>query len=216
MTHVTNQIRLMVIEDHHVVRQGLVALLNTVPDMSVVAEGADGKQAIDLFRQHEPDVTLMDLRMPNMSGVDAVVQIRQDYPAARIIVLTTFDGDEDIYRALQAGARAYLLKGMFGDELMDAIRAVHAGKSRIPAAVAERLANRMGGPGLTPRELDVLRLIVSGNSNKEIGEQLRISEATVKTHINNILSKLGVTDRTQATTTALQRGIVHLDSRGTQ
>jgi two-component system NarL family response regulator len=205
----------MVIEDHHVVRQGLVALLNTVPDMSVVAEGADGKQAIDLFRQHEPDVTLMDLRMPNMSGVDAVVQIRRDYPAARIIVLTTFDGDEDIYRALQAGARAYLLKGMFGDELMDAIRAVHAGKSRIPAAVAERLANRMGGPGLTPRELDVLRLIVSGNSNKEIGEQLRISEATVKTHINNILSKLGVTDRTQATTTALQRGIVHLDSRGT-
>jgi DNA-binding NarL/FixJ family response regulator len=205
----------MVVEDHHVVRQGLVALLKTVPDMSVVAEGADGKQAIDLFRQHEPDVTLMDLRMPNLSGVDAVVQIRQDYPAARIIVLTTFDGDEDIYRALQAGARAYLLKGMFGDELMDAIRAVHAGKSRIPPAVAERLANRMGGPGLTARELDVLRLIVSGNSNKEIGEGLHISEATVKTHINNILSKLGVTDRTQATTTALQRGIVHLDSRGT-
>jgi DNA-binding NarL/FixJ family response regulator len=205
----------MVVEDHHVVRQGLVALLKTVPDMSVVAEGADGKQAIDLFRQHEPDVTLMDLRMPNLSGVDAVVQIRQDYPAARIIVLTTFDGDEDIYRALQAGARAYLLKGMFGDELMDAIRAVHAGKSRIPPAVAERLANRMGGPGLTACELDVLRLIVSGNSNKEIGEGLHISEATVKTHINNILSKLGVTDRTQATTTALQRGIVHLDSRGT-
>jgi DNA-binding NarL/FixJ family response regulator len=205
----------MVVEDHHVVRQGLVALLKTVPDMSVVAEGADGKQAVDLFRQHEPDVTLMDLRMPNLSGVDAVVQIRQDYPAARIIVLTTFDGDEDIYRALQAGARAYLLKGMFGDELIDAIRDVHAGKSRIPPAVAERLANRMGGPGLTARELDVLRLIVSGNSNKEIGEGLHISEATVKTHINNILSKLGVTDRTQATTTALQRGIVHLDSRGT-
>lgn len=211
----TNQIRILVVEDHHVVRQGLVALLKTVPDMSVVAEGSDGKQAVDLFRQHEPDVTLMDLRMPNMSGVDAVVQIRQEYPAARIIVLTTFDGDEDIYRALQAGARAYLLKGMFGDELMDAIRAVHAGKSRIPPAVAERLANRMGGPGLTARELDVLRLIVSGNSNKEIGEGLHISEATVKTHINNILSKLGVTDRTQATTTALQRGIVHLDSRGT-
>jgi DNA-binding NarL/FixJ family response regulator len=216
MSQMTNPIRILVVEDHHVVRQGLVALLNTVPDMIVVAEGADGKQAVDLFRQHEPDVTLMDLRMPNMGGVDAVVQIRQDYPAARIIVLTTFDGDEDIYRALQAGARAYLLKGMFGEELMDAIRAVHAGKSRIPAAVAERLANRMGGPGLTPRELDVLRLIVLGNSNKEIGEGLRISEATVKTHINNILSKLGVTDRTQATTTALQRGIVHLDSRGTQ
>ncbi len=206
-----NKIRIMVVEDHHVVRQGLVALLNTVPDMRVVAEGADGKQAVDLFRQHEPDVTLMDLRMPIMSGVDAVIEIRRNFPAARIIVLTTFDGDEDIYRALQAGARAYLLKGMFGDELMDAIRAVHAGKSRIPPAVAERLASRMGSPGLTARELDVLKLIVAGKSNKEIGEQLHISEATVKTHINNILSKLGVTDRTQATTAALQRGIVHLN-----
>lgn len=206
-----NKIRIMVVEDHHVVRQGLVALLNTVPDMRVVAEGADGKQAVDLFRQHEPDVTLMDLRMPTMSGVDAVIEIRRNFPAARIIVLTTFDGDEDIYRALQAGARAYLLKGMFGDELMDAIRAVHAGKSRIPPAVAERLASRMGSPGLTARELDVLKLIVAGKSNKEIGEELRISEATVKTHINNILSKLGVTDRTQATTAALQRGIVHLN-----
>ncbi|HEY3458002.1 MAG TPA: response regulator transcription factor [Bryobacteraceae bacterium] len=205
-----NKIRILVVEDHHVVRQGLVALLNTMPDMSVVAEGADGKQAVDLFRQHEPDVTLMDLRMPAMSGVDAVIEIRRNFPAARIIVLTTFDGDEDIYRALQAGARAYLLKGMFGDELMDAIRAVHAGKSRIPPAVAERLASRMGSPGLTARELDVLRLIVAGKSNKEIGEELHISEATVKTHINNILSKLGVTDRTQATTAALQRGIVHL------
>ena len=205
-----NKIRVLVVEDHHVVRQGLVALLNTVPDMRVVAEGADGKQAVDLFRQHEPDVTLMDLRMPTMSGVDAVIEIRRNFPAARIIVLTTFDGDEDIYRALQAGARAYLLKGMFGDELMDAIRAVHAGKSRIPPVVAERLATRMGSPGLTARELDVLKLIVAGKSNKEIGEELRISEATVKTHINNILSKLGVTDRTQATTAALQRGIVHL------
>jgi DNA-binding NarL/FixJ family response regulator len=207
-----SKIRIMVVEDHHVVRQGLVALLNTVPDMSVVAEGADGKQAVELFRQHEPDVTLMDLRMPHMSGVEAVIEIRQNFPAARIIVLTTFDGDEDIYRALQAGARAYLLKGMFGDELMDAIRAVHAGKSRIPPVVAERLANRMGSPALTARELDVLKLIVRGKSNKEIGEELNISEATVKTHINNILSKLGVTDRTQATTAALQRGIVHLDS----
>jgi two-component system NarL family response regulator len=205
-----NKIRVMVVEDHHVVRQGLVALLNTVPDMRVVAEGADGKEAVELFQQHEPDVTLMDLRMPTMSGVDAVIEIRRNFPAARIIVLTTFDGDEDIYRALQAGARAYLLKGMFGDELMDAIRAVHAGKSRIPPAVAERLASRMGSPGLTARELDVLKLIVAGKRNKEIGEELRISEATVKTHINNILSKLGVTDRTQATTAALQRGIVHL------
>ena len=200
----------MVVEDHHIVRQGLVALLATIPDMTVVAEAADGKQAIGLFRQHRPDVTLMDLRLPAMSGVEAVEQIRRDFPLARIIVLTTFDGDEDIYRALQAGARAYLLKGMFGDELMDAIRAVHSGKSRIPAIVAERLAERMGGPSLTERELEVLELIVLGNSNKEIGGELAISEATVKTHINSILDKLGVTDRTQAVRTALQRGIVHL------
>jgi DNA-binding NarL/FixJ family response regulator len=200
----------MVVEDHHIVRQGLVALLATIPDMTVVAEAADGRQAIGLFQQHRPDVTLMDLRLPAMSGVEAVEQIRREFPLARIIVLTTFDGDEDIYRALQAGARAYLLKGMFGDELMDAIRAVHSGKSRIPAIVAERLAERMGGPSLTGRELEVLELIVLGNSNKEIGGELAISEATVKTHINSILDKLGVTDRTQAVRTALQRGIVHL------
>jgi DNA-binding NarL/FixJ family response regulator len=200
----------MVVEDHHIVRQGLVALLNTVPDMTVVAEASDGKDALDLFRQHQPDVTLMDLRLPNMSGVEAVTEIRKQFASARIIVLTTFDGDEDIYRALQAGARGYLLKGMFGDELMDAIRAVHAGKSRIPAVIAERLALRMGGSPLTTRELDVLKLIVSGKSNKEIGAELTISEATVKTHINSILSKLSVTDRTQAATTALQRGLVHL------
>lgn len=197
-------------EDHHIVRQGLVALLNTVSDMSVVAEASDGNQAVDLFRQHQPDVTLMDLRLPTLSGVEAVKQIRREFPAARIIVLTTFDGDEDIYRALQAGARGYLLKGMFGEELIDAIRAVHSGKSRIPPVIAERLAGRMSGPGLTSRELDVLKLIVAGRSNKEIGSELTISEATVKTHINNILSKLGVTDRTQAATSALQRGIVHL------
>jgi len=200
----------MVVEDHHIVRQGLVALLNTVPDMTVVAEASDGKNALDLFRQHQPDVTLMDLRLPNMSGVEAVTEIRKQFASARIIVLTTFDGDEDIYRALQAGARGYLLKGMFGEELMDAIRAVHAGKSRIPAVIAERLALRMGGSPLTTRELDVLKLIVAGKSNKEIGSELTISEATVKTHINRILSKLSVTDRTQAATTALQRGLVHL------
>jgi DNA-binding NarL/FixJ family response regulator len=200
----------MVVEDHHIVRQGLVALLNTVPDMTVVAEASDGKDALDLFRQHQPDVTLMDLRLPNMSGVEAVTEIRKQFANARIIVLTTFDGDEDIYRALQAGARGYLLKGMFGEELMDAIRAVHAGKSRIPAVIAERLALRMGGSPLTTRELEVLKLIVAGKSNKEIGADLAISEATVKTHITSILSKLSVTDRTQAATTALQRGLVHL------
>ena len=177
----------MIVEDHHIVRQGLIALLSSEPDMEVVAESADGKEAIDLFRTHKPDVTLMDLRLPSIGGADAVAQIRHEFPEARIIVLTTFDGDEDIYRALQAGAKGYLLKGMFGDELIDAIRAVHAGKSRIPPVVAERLATRMGGPGLTARELEVLELIVRGQSNKEIGNSLCISEATVKTHINKLL-----------------------------
>jgi DNA-binding NarL/FixJ family response regulator len=203
-------IRILIVEDHNVVRQGLVALIKTVPDMHVIAEAGDGKQAVELFRKHKPDVTIMDLRLPEMSGVEAITEIRRSFPAARIIVLTTFDGDENIYRALQAGARGYLLKDMFGEELMDAIRTVHAGKTRIPAPVAQRLAERMAGPALTSRELDVLRLIVSGKSNKEIGNDLVISEATVKTHINSILSKLGVTDRTQAATTALQRGIVEL------
>jgi DNA-binding NarL/FixJ family response regulator len=204
------KIRILVVDDHHVVRQGIVSLIKSVEDMTVVAEASDGKQAVELFRKHRPDITIMDLRLPIMTGVEAITEIRRDSPAARVIVLTTFDGDEDIYRALQAGARGYLLKDMFGDDLMDAIRTVHAGKSRIPAAVAQRLADRMIGSELTARELDVLKLIVSGKSNKEIGTALFISEATVKTHINNLLSKLGVSDRTQAATTALQRGIVHL------
>jgi DNA-binding NarL/FixJ family response regulator len=207
----TNSIRILVAEDHHVVRQGLVALIKTVEDMRVVGEACDGKQAVELFRQHQPDVTIMDLRLPNMTGVEAITEIRRNFPNARIIVLTTYDGDEDIYRALQAGARGYLLKDMSGDDLMDAIRTVHAGRSRIPPAVAQRLADRLGGPDLTTRELEVLKLIVSGKSNKEIGRDLFISEATVKTHINSLLGKLGVSDRTQAATTALQRGIVHLN-----
>jgi DNA-binding NarL/FixJ family response regulator len=207
----TDLIEIMVVDDHHVVRQGLVALLSTVPGFKVVAEASDGKQATELYRKHMPDITLMDLRLPNMNGVEAITHIRREHAAARIIVLTTFDGDEDIYRALQAGAKGYLLKGMNADELTEAIRSVNAGKSRIPAVVAERLAERMGGPALTARELDVLRLIVAGRSNKEIASDLHISEATVKTHINSLLSKLGVSDRTQAATTALQRGIVHLD-----
>ena len=207
----TANIRVMLVEDHQIVRQGLAALLKTEPDFSVVAEAGDGSEAVDLFRKHQPDVTVMDLRLPTITGAEAVAQIRREFPSARIIVLTTFDGDEDIYRALQAGARGYLLKGMSGDELMDAIRSVHAGKTRIPPIVAERLAGRMAGPNLTSRELEVLQLIVSGKSNKEIGGVLSISEATVKSHINSILSKLGVADRTQAATTAIQRGIVHLD-----
>jgi two-component system NarL family response regulator len=206
----TNKIKLLVADDHNIVRSGLTALINSETDMTVVAEAINGQQAIDLFKQHRPDVALMDLRMPVVGGVDAITTIKKEFPAARIIVLTTYDGDEDIYRALQAGASGYLLKGMLAEELLEAIRAVHSGLRRIPAAVAERLAVRMGGPGLTSRELDVLALIVKGNSNKEIASALTISEATVKTHINNILSKLGASDRTQAATMALQRGIIHL------
>jgi DNA-binding NarL/FixJ family response regulator len=204
------KIRIMVVDDQAVVRQGFVVLVNLVSDMKVIAEAANGKQAIEQFRQHRPDVTLMDLRMPVMSGVEAIVAIRKEFPQARIIVLTTFDGDEDIYRSLQAGAHGYLLKDMFFNELEDAIRTVHAGLRRIPNVVADRLAERMTSSDLTSRELEVLEQIVKGKSNKEIGTALRISEATVKSHINNLLAKLGVTDRTQAATTAIHRGLVHL------
>lgn len=207
----SDAIRILLVDDHHIVRQGLAALLNTVPGFSVIAEASDGEQAVVLWKQHHPDVTLMDLRLPKLNGVAAIARIRGDFPAARIIVLTTFDGDEDIYRAMQAGARGYLLKGMDLAELTDAIRTVHAGKSRIPSRVAEKLAERMGGSSLTARELEVLEQIVAGKSNKDIGTALFISEATVKSHVNSLLSKLGVEDRTQAATTALQRGIVHLD-----
>ena len=203
-------IRVMVVDDQSVVRQGFVALINTVPDMQVIVEATTGQQAVELYRQHRPDVTLMDLRMPGVSGVEAITAIRREFPDARIIVLTTYDGDEDIYRSLQAGAQGYLLKDVFFEELEDAIRSVHAGLRRIPTVIAERLAGRMGASELTGRELEVLAEIVRGRSNREIAAALKISEATVKSHINNILSKLGVNDRTQAATTALQRGIVHL------
>jgi len=205
-----NTIRIMVIDDQAVVRQGFVALVNTVADMVVVAEGTDGQQAVDLYRLHRPDVTLMDLRMPKMGGVEAIIVIRKEFRDARLIVLTTYDGDEDIYRSLQAGAQGYLLKDVFFEELEDAIRKVHTGLRWIPAQVAERLAERMGSSDLTAREIEVLEQIVAGNSNKAIATRLNISEATVKSHINNILNKLGVSDRTQAATTALQRGLVHL------
>ena len=204
------KIRIIVVDDQAVVRQGFVALINTVADMAVVAEGTNGREAVELYREHQPDVLLMDLRMPVMGGVEAIAAIKREWPQARVIVLTAFDGDEDIYRSLQAGALGYLLKDMFFEELESAIRTVHAGGRRIPGVVAERLAERVGGSDLTGRELEVLRLIVAGRSNKEIGSDLKISEATVKSHVNSILSKLGVTDRTQAATTALQRGLVHL------
>jgi DNA-binding NarL/FixJ family response regulator len=204
-------IRLLVVDDHPVVRGGLVALLGTVDDMNVVAEASDGREAFEQYSLHQPDVTLMDLRLPGVGGVEAIQLIRAKWPAARVIVLTTFDGDEDIYKAIQAGAKAYLLKGMSVEELISAIRAVHQGRVRIPAAIAEKLAERMSGPQLTHREIEVLQAIVRGRSNKEIGSDLNISEATVKTHINSLLGKLGVSDRTSASTAAIQRGIVHLD-----
>ena len=206
----TKKIRIVVVDDQAVVRQGFVSLINTVADMEVIAEGTNGQQAIELYREHQPDVMLIDLRMPVLTGVEAIAAIRKEFPGARMIVLTTYDGDEDIYRSLQAGAQGYLLKDVFFEDLEEAIRKVHAGSRRIPSVVAERLAERMSGSDLTGRELEVLQQIVAGRSNKEIGSQLNISEATVKSHINNILSKLGVTDRTQAVTTALQRGLVHL------
>ena len=204
------KIRIVVVDDQAVVRQGFVALINTVPDMEVIAEGTDGRQAVELYRKLKPDVLLTDLRMPVMTGVEAIAAIRREFPAARFIVLTTFDGDEDIYRSLQAGAQGYLLKDMFFEELEDAIRTVHAGGRRIPGIVAERLAGRVGASDLTGRELEVLEQIVIGHSNKEIAAALDISEATVKSHVNNILSKLGVADRTQAATTAIRRGLVRL------
>jgi two-component system NarL family response regulator len=206
------KIRVLVVEDHNVVRQGLVALLNVAEGLEVVGEAADGAEAVAQYRKHKPDITLVDLRLPRMSGVDVIQRVRMEAPQARFIVLTTYDGDEDIYRALKAGAKAYLLKGMTSEELISTIRVVHEGKSHIPPAIAERLAERMSAEELTPREFDVLEQIVYGKSNKEIAIELDVSEATVKTHINSLLGKLGVTDRTQAATAAIQRGIVPLES----
>ena len=210
----SNPIRILVVEDHHVVRQGLVALLSVVEGVEVVGQAADGTAAIAEFSLRHPDVTLIDLRLPKLSGVEVIQKVRAEQPHARFIVLTTYDGDEDIYRALQAGARAYLLKGMTVEVLVSTIRSVHAGKSCIPPVIAQKLAERMATEQLTHREQDVLEQIVRGKSNKEIGSELDISEATVKTHINNLLSKLGVTDRTQAATAAIQRGLVQLDPQG--
>lgn len=204
-------IRILIADDHPIVRDGLNAVINDQPDMEVVAEAANGKEAVQLAQQHRPDVMLIDLRMPQMNGVEAIKTIRTEWPEARFIILTTYDGDEDIYRALQAGAQAYLLKGMSRFELLDTVRAVHAGHKRIPPEVAAKLAGRISAAELTARELDVLKLIVAGHNNKEIGVNLSITEGTVKAHVNSILGKLGVNDRTQAVTEAMRRGIIHLE-----
>jgi DNA-binding NarL/FixJ family response regulator len=203
-----DEIRLMLVEDHAVVRQGLVALLSAEEGLEVVGSCGDGAEAVEMYRRLKPDITLMDLQMPKLGGVETIKQIRGEFPQARVIVLTTFDGDEDIYRALQAGARAYLLKGMPVEDLVATIHAVHGGKLHIPPAVAEKLAERVSGQELTARELSVLERIVAGRANKEISADLFISEATVKTHINSLLGKLGVADRTHAATVAIQRGLV--------
>lgn len=203
-------IRVLVADDHPIVRAGLVALVNDHPRMRLIAEAATGAQAVSLALSHRPDVILMDLRMPELDGVAAIRSIRSTWPEARVIVLTTYDGDEDIYQALLAGAMAYLLKDASRADLLEAIEAVHRGEKRIPAEVGARLAGRVTGQELTPRELDVLRAIVDGRSNKEIAHALSLSEGTVKFHVNNILAKLGVSDRTQAATEALRRGFVRL------
>lgn len=206
----TTSIRILLADDHPIVRDGLAAVIEDQPDMTVVAQAATGDVAAALALQLRPDVVLMDLRMPGMGGVDAIRALRAQWPQARVVVLTTYDGDEDIYRALQAGARAYLLKDTPRADLLDAIRAVHQGETRIALEVAAKLAERVAGQELTARELDVLRLLVLGRSNREIAAALHVGEGTVKFHVNNILGKLGVQDRTQAATEALRRGIVHL------
>jgi two-component system NarL family response regulator len=203
-------IRVLVVDDQFVVRMGLVSIIDAQSDMQVVAEALNGRMAIELFRRHLPQITLMDLRMPVMDGIEATRSITSEFPQARIIVLTTYEGEEDIHRALQAGARGYLLKDALRDELLSAIRAVYSGRKFIPPAVAAALAERIPMNDLTSRELEVLGLIVKGMNNADIAAALSISKGTVKIHVNNILSKMGVSDRTQAATAAIKRGIVHL------
>jgi two-component system NarL family response regulator len=205
------QIRVVIGDDHPIVRDGITAVINDQHDMEVVAEASNGKKLVDMVMQYRPDVTLVDLRMPQLSGLDAIRAIKEGWSDARFVVLTTFDGDEDIYRALQAGAQAYLLKDTPRNDLLETIRAVYQGQKRIPPEIAAKLAERITSSELTERETDVLREIVNGFSNKEIGLRLSITEGTVKAHVNSILNKLGVNDRTQAVTAALKRGIVHLD-----
>jgi DNA-binding NarL/FixJ family response regulator len=203
-------IRILAVDDHALLLEGISALIADQPDMKIVAEASTGRQAIEQFRMHKPDVTLMDLQMPEMNGIDAIIAVRGEFPDARFIVLTTYSGDVQVVRALKAGARAYLLKSHLRKELLDTIRAVHAGQKRIPADLATQLADHLSDDSLTTREIEVLRLIASGNANKVIADKLFITEETVKGHVKNILSKLGANDRTHAVTIGLKRGIIEL------
>jgi DNA-binding NarL/FixJ family response regulator len=203
-------IRILLADDHHVLRQGVRALAADELDMEFVAEASSGHEAIEQFRKHQPDVVLMDLQMPDMNGIDAMIAIRNEFPDARFIILTTYAGDVQISRALKAGARAYLLKSLLRRELLDTIRAVFAGQKRIPAEVAAQVADHLADDSLTSREIDVLRLIAAGNANKIVADKLSITEETVKGHVKSILSKLGANDRTHAVTIGLKRGIIEL------
>ena len=210
MSTETKTIRILTADDHALLRQGIAALLELEPDMELVAEAATGREAIDQFRRHRPDITLMDLQMPEMSGIEAIIAIRGEFPDARIVVLTTYAGDVQVVRALKAGARGYLLKGSVHTDLLDTIRAVHKGQKRIPPEVAAELAMHTTEDELTARELEILKLIALGNANKEIAAQLSVREDTVKSHVGNILDKLGANDRTHAVTIGLKRGIIQL------
>lgn len=203
-------IRVLCIDDHPLVRKGIASILENEPDIDLVAEGDHGEQALDLYREHTPDVTLMDLRMPRLNGIEAVQQIRREYPDARIIALTSYDGDQDIYRALEAGVRGYLLKETVHTEIVSAIRTVHAGRKLVSQDAAQRLAEYFPQAALTPREIQVLECVARGMSNKDIAQELGTADGTIKMHVQNILAKLNASDRTHAVTTALKRGIIHL------